>query len=274
MASATSIPAVGRTGAILRRSGSFAGTVGPPVVFGGVVVALWQGFVKVFDIKPIVLPAPSDIWSSMTDYASDITSAAGHTGLNALVGLAIGSLLALVVAAVAARVRFLDEMITPLAAALATTPIVVLAPLFNLMFDTTSNVPRRLVVIVTVFIPVFVNTVRGLKRISPVQAELMTSLAAGGWATLRTVRIPGALPYFFTGLRIAASLAVIAAVVAEYFGGVQDGLGPKINSSIASSDLPTAWAYVMAAVLLGLIFYVAAALLEWLAMRSRSAFTS
>lgn len=271
MTSAIANPSVTRTGALLRRSGSVAATVLPPIVFGALVVLLWEGLVRWRDIQPIVLPAPSAIWRAMTQYPGDIASAAKNTGINALVGLVIGSVLALSAAAIAARLRFVDELITPLAAVLATMPIVVLAPLLNFMFDTTSTVPRRLVVTVSVFVPVFVNTVRGLKRMSPVHAELMASLAASGVDTLRTVRIPGALPYFFTGVRIAASLAVIAAVVAEYFGGLQEGLGPKINSAVASSDTALAWAYVFGAIALGLIFYVAAAALEWLAMRSRSA---
>jgi NitT/TauT family transport system permease protein len=263
-------PSVARPGSLLRRSGSVASTVLPPVLFGVVVVLLWEGLVKWRNLEPIVLPAPSAIWSAMTKYPGDISSAAVNTGTNALVGLIVGAVLALIAAAIAARLRFVDELITPLAAALATTPIVVLAPLLNFMFNTTSTVPRRLVVVVSVFVPVFVNTVRGLKRMSPVHAELMASLAASGADTLRTIRIPGALPYFFTGVRIAASLAVISAVVAEYFGGLQQGLGPKINSAVAASDTALAWAYVFGAVALGLVFYIAAAFIEWLAMRSRS----
>jgi len=112
--------------------------------------------------------------------------------------------------------------------------------------------------------------VRGLKQISPVHAELMLSYAAGGMAVLRHVRIPGALPYFFTGVRLAASLSVISAVVAEYFGGLQQGLGPRITSAVAASDYALAWAYVVGAIALGLAFYLAALLLESLVMRSRS----
>jgi NitT/TauT family transport system permease protein len=255
---------------LLKRSGSLAVQVLPPVVLGVVVVLLWEGFVRWRHVQAIVLPAPSAIWRALIRYDADIAAAAGKTGLNALVGLLVGTALALAAAALAARLRFFDDLITPFAAMLATLPIVVSAPLFNFMFNSTSNVPRRLVVIVTVFVPVFINTVRGLKRLSPVHRELMASLAASGTDTLRTIRIPGALPYFFTGIRIAASLAVISAVVAEYFGGLQDGLGPKINSSVATSDTAAAWAYVLGAVALGLIFYVGAALLEWLAMRSRA----
>jgi NitT/TauT family transport system permease protein len=83
---------------------------------------------------------------------------------------------------------------------------------------------------------------------------------------MRVVRLPGALPFFFTGVRIAASAAVITAVVAEYFGGLQKGLGPSITSAAAASAYPRAWATVVAAIGLGLAFYLVALLAERVAM--------
>ena len=95
--------------------------------------------------------------------------------------------------------RVLDEMLTPLAAAMAAIPIVALTPIFNTMFASTSSTPRRLVVAIYVFFPIFVNTLRGLRQIDPVHAELMRSYAASPWTTTKVVRLPGALPFFFTG---------------------------------------------------------------------------
>ena len=115
---------------------------------------------------------------------------------------------------------------TPLAAAAAAIPIVALTPILNTMFSSTSSTPRRLIVMIYVFFPIFVNTLKGLRQIEPVHAELMRSYAASPWTTTRVVRLPGALPFFFTGLKIASSGAVIAAIVSEYFGGLQEGLGP------------------------------------------------
>ena len=255
--------------ALLRRTGSVFALLWPPVVLGVIVLALWQWLTKAFDVQTFVLPAPSDIGTALGDNLNRIWLAAGKTGANALAGLLLGTVLAVIAAALSARLRVADELITPLAAAAATMPIVVLAPIFNTMFDSTSTWPRRLVVMVATFVPVFVNTARGLKQLSPVHAELMSSYAASGLAVLRFVRIPGALPYFFTGLRLAASLGVISAVVAEYFGGLQTGLGPKITSAVAASDYALAWAYVVGAIALGLIFYLAALLLEAVAMRTR-----
>jgi NitT/TauT family transport system permease protein len=99
----------------------------------------------------------------------------------------------------------------------------------------------------------------------------MHSYAASGTAILRTIRVPNAMPYFFTGLRVASSLAVIAAVVSEYFGGLQDGLGSRITSSVGATDYPAAWASVLGAVVLGLLFYVGALVLERLVLGRRAA---
>lgn len=254
---------------LLRRTGSAFSSVWPPIVLGLLVLGLWQWVVTAFDVSSFVLPAPSAIYAALRDNFDRVLTAAKSTGSNALVGLLIGTVLAVIAASLVARFRVADEMITPLAAAAATMPIVVLAPIFNTMFDSTSTLPRRLVVTVATFVPVFVNTARGLKQITPVHAELMSSYAATGMSTLRLVRIPAALPYFFTGIRLAASLSVISAVVAEYFGGLQKGLGPKITSAVAASDYALAWAYVVGAIALGLIFYLAALLIESIAMRSR-----
>ena len=185
----------------------------PPVLFGVVFLGLWEWLVTANDISPLLLPAPSAIWQSFVTDWSLILTAARNTGVTALVGLAVGTVAAVMGGLIAARLGVLDQMITPLVAALATMPIVALAPVMNTLFGATSPVPRRIVVAITAFVPIFMNVVRGLKRLAPVHAELMASYAASGTAVLRVIRIPTALPYFFTGLRIAASLSVIAAVV-------------------------------------------------------------
>ena len=240
--------------------------VWPPLAFAVLFLALWEWFVQARDVRPFVLPAPSAIWEQLKLNHDRILEAAWSTGLNALVGLALGIVFGVAAALLAARVRALDEVMTPLAAAVAAIPIVALTPIFNTMFSSTSSTPRRLIVLIAVFFPVFVNTLRGLRQIEPVHAELMHSYAASPWTTTRVVRLPAALPFFFTGVRIAASAAVIAAVVSEYFGGLQEGLGPAITSAAAASAYPRAWAIVCAAIALGLVFYLAALLAERLAM--------
>lgn len=248
------------------RARSLAAAVLPPLVFGVAFLGLWEWFVDARDVKPYVLPKPSVIWEQLRDHHDVIWTATWATAQNALVGLGVGLLSGLVAALLASRVRALDELLTPLAGAVAAIPIVALTPIFNTMFSSTSSIPRRLVVAIAVFFPVFVNTLRGLRQIEPTHAELMHSYAAGPWTTLRVVRLPASLPFFFTGLRIASSAAVIAAIVSEYFGGLQKGLGPAITSAAAASAYPRAWAIVCAAIALGLAFYLAALLAERVAM--------
>lgn len=242
----------------------------PPVVVGIGFLLLWQAFVEARNIQPYVLPKPSAIWEQLRANGSDILGTAKASGANALVGLLAGSVLGIATAILAARSRIADELLTPLAAAVNAMPIIALAPVFNTMFASTSVVPRRLVVTVVVFFPVFVNTIRGLREVDPVHRELLDSYAATGWQFTRTVRLPGALPFVFTGLRLASSLAVIAAVVSEYFGGLQTGLGTRITSAAANTAYPRAWAYVVASCALGLLFYASALLLERVAMPWRA----
>jgi NitT/TauT family transport system permease protein len=229
-----------------------------PVVVAVVVLLAWQVLVTAGRVAPFVLPSPLAIAEAGRTVLPQVVAAALATGANALWGLVLGTALALVAAALAARLGWLRSTLVPLAAVAAALPIVALAPIFGTMFGATSELPRRLVVTVVVFVPVFVNALRGLRAVAPVHADLVRACAASGWAATRAVTLPGALPHVFTGLRLAAAGAVIAAVVAEYFGGLQSGLGSRITSAAANSAYPRAWAYVTAACALGLLFYAAA----------------
>jgi NitT/TauT family transport system permease protein len=248
------------------RARQVVSAIWPPLLFAAGFLALWEWFVVARDVKPFLLPKPTAIFEQLRENHERILEMTWATAQNALVGLAFGLMLGMVAALIASRVRAFDDMLTPLAGAVAAIPIVALTPIFNTMFGATSATPRQLIVLIAVFFPVFVNTLRGLRQVDPVHAELMHSYAAGPWTTTRVVRIPSALPFFFTGVRIAASAAVIAAVVSEYFGGLQRGLGPSITSAAAASAYPRAWAIVTAAIGLGLVFYLAALLAERLAM--------
>jgi NitT/TauT family transport system permease protein len=249
----------------------FAAVLLPPLLFGVLFVAGWQLFVRLADVRTFVLPAPSDIWSAFGDQRSRIITASEHSGLNALVGLVVGVVVGVVLAAIASRLPIVGGAITPVVAGLAAMPIIALAPLLNNMYSPLSPLPRREVVAISAFVPIFFNVLRGLSQLSAVHRELMQSYASSQTDVLRVIRIPNALPHFFTGLRIASSLAVIAAVVSEYFGGLQNGLGSRITSSVGASNYPAAWASVLGAVALGLIFYIGALLLERAALGSRAA---
>lgn len=233
-----------------------------PVAFGVVLLAAWEGAVALLDIPPYLLPAPSAIAAQVAIILPGLVAAAIATGTNALVGLVVGAVLAIGMAALASRIRWLQSIVEPLVAALAVVPIVALAPVLGTMFGAASETPRQVVVAIAAFVPIFVNTLRGLRRSDPVHRDLMRANGATGWQITRHLTLPGALPYVFTGVNVASSLAVISAVVAEYFGGLQNGLGSRIASAAAQSGYARAWSYVLAAVVLGLIFYVATLLLE------------
>jgi NitT/TauT family transport system permease protein len=161
-----------------------------------------------------------------------------------------------------ARFRLLNDLMTPLAIGLNAVPIFVLVAIFNNMYPVTSEVPRRLMVTLVVYFIVLVNVARGLREVGAIQLELMRSYAASEAAILLKVRVPNAVPYLFTALKIAAPASVITAFVSEYFGGLQNGLGSRIVSNIALSNNAEAWAYVLGACLLGLAFYFVALVLE------------
>ncbi len=234
----------------------------PPLIVGVLFVVTWESIVRIFDIQPFLLPSPSAIWSALTENADKVWDAMMVTGANALVGLVFGVICGVALSFVLMRFNVLNELVTPLAVALNAIPIIVLVPVFNNMFSSTTEVPRRLMVTLVVSFIVLVNVAKGLRQVSPTHMELMHSYAASKSEILRKTRIPNALSYLFTALKIAAPVAVITAFVAEYFGGSQNGLGYGITSNAATSKTAASWAYVIGACTLGLAFYLAAVLLE------------
>jgi NitT/TauT family transport system permease protein len=244
--------------------------VWPPVLFGFVFLALWEIAVKVFDWKEYFLPAPSVIWEAFVKNIDLVRSATVVSGRNALVGLLLGTVLGIAMSFLLMRFRLLNDMISPLAVALNAIPIVVLVSVFNNQFASTSEVPRRLMVTLIVYFVVLVNVAKGLRQVEATHLELLRSYAASPFEVLRKARVPNAIPYLFTALKIAAPLAVITAFVAEYFGGLQNGLGSRITANVSGSRAAM-WAYVLAAVLLGLLFYLVSIALESLITQHRGA---
>lgn len=249
--------------------GRGARTVVPPLVFGVVFVGLWQLLVSGLHIDPYVLPAPSAILAELVANPGSVAAGAAHTGANALLGLLLGTVVAVVAAVLASVVRVLDALAAPVVAALSVMPIVALAPVLYTLYGASVETARVLVAALAVLIPVYVNTLRGLRQTRPVHRDLMRAYAASPTQQQWAVTLPTAAPYLFTGLRIASSLAVISALVAEYFGGPIGGLGKSITSAASSSNYPLAWAYVLGAIVLGLVFYCVALLVETVATRHR-----
>ena len=234
----------------------------PPLLFGAVFVLIWEAVVRVFDLKPFFLPAPSAIAEAFVDNIELIWEATALSGTNALVGLVAGTVVGVAASFLLMRFNILNELATPLAVALNAIPIIVLVSVFNNMFSITSEVPRRLMVTLVVFFIVLVNVAKGLRQVRPTHLELLRSYAATPREVLVKARFPNALPHLFTALKIAAPTSVITAFVAEYFGGSQNGLGSRITSNVANSKNAVAWAYVVGACLLGLTFYLISVALE------------
>jgi NitT/TauT family transport system permease protein len=252
------------------RSASLTRSIVAPVLFGVLFLALWQLAVTGLGIKPSVVPGPSAIGDEFIANLGTVLKGAAVTGGNALVGLVVGFVVGVVLAVLAALARVVDELAAPVVAGLAVVPIVALAPVLYTMYGANAETARQLIAAIAVFIPVYINTVRGLRQVRPVHRDLMRAYAASAWQVTRTVTLPGALPYLFTGLRIASSLSVISALVAEYFGGPVSGLGRSITTAASSSHYPLAWAFVLGAILLGLVFYSVTLGLEKLASRHGS----
>jgi NitT/TauT family transport system permease protein len=146
--------------------------------------------------------------------------------------------------------------------AINAVPIIAFAPIFNAWFNPLSPHSKMAVAAVLCFPPVLVNTIRGLQSASPRQLELMRAYAASDFDVWRRVRVPTALPYIFTALKVASVLAMIGAVVGEYFGGSTDALGVLIRSNAQVSAFDIAWAGILVASLLGLALFAAVAVTE------------
>ena len=241
----------------------------PPIAFGLVLVLIWEVVVKGFDLQPYFLPAPSAIWDAFVDNTELVRRAAFVSGANALVGLVAGTALGIAASFLLMRFNLLNELASPLAIALNAIPIVVLVAVFQNMYTSTSEVPRRLMVTLIVFFIVLTNVAKGLRQVHATHLELMRSYAASPTDVLLKTRIPNAVPYLFTALKIAAPTAVITAFVSEYFGGRQNGLGYFIPSNFANSKTAVAWAYVIGACLLGLAFYLISIALETIITKRR-----
>lgn len=238
----------------------------PPVVAAAVMFGGWELLLALTRPDGFVLPPPSSIVGAVVEKFDVIVTATGVTGFIIVTGLIAGVAVGALAAVLVTAFRAANETLTPLAVAVNAVPIIALAPIFNAWFGILTPRSNQAVVVVLVFFPVFINTARGLGQVEPSQIELMESYGAGKWRIMREVRIPNAMPYFFTALKLATSLAVIAAIVAEYFGGRQDALGNLITNSAGLTRYDDAWAAVLAGSLVGICLYAIAVVAERLVM--------
>ena len=233
-----------------------------PLVFGLTLLVLWEGVVRGFEISPVILPAPSLVASTISNSLDILWVDFRQTVLKgALSGFAIGALTAFGTAIAIDRSQFLTRGLLPIGNFVAALPIVGIAPiLVNWFgFDWQS---KAAVVVVMVFFPILVNTVQGLRETDAMQRDLMRTYAAGYVQTLVKLRLPAALPFIFNGLKIATTLALIGAIVAEYFGSPTRGMGFRISTGVGSLSIDLVWAEIAVAALAGSAFYGLVALIE------------
>jgi NitT/TauT family transport system permease protein len=226
---------------------------------------LWEAIVYLFSIEFYLLPAPHVIVRSLRETYPFLVEAGLYTFTEAVVGFALGCGGGVLAAMAATTSPGFAALVLPYAVASASVPIIALAPLAIVWFGVEQGSKIAIVVLMT-FFPTFVSTVRGLSSVSPQSLELMRSYAASERQVFLKIRLPHSLPMIFTALRACATLAMIGAVVSEFFGGPVKSLGVYIKSTAALFQTRQAWSAILVACALGLLFYFAVVLIERLAM--------
>lgn len=250
----------------LRRAGRHVGNWVPAAVVFVAGLALWEGAVRGFGIENFLLPAPSDIARTLWEDWDQLWSAAFFTFQEALGGFAIGCSAGFLAAVFVARFRLLQAAVMPYAIAAGAVPIIAFAPITNNWFGVTGMTSKMAIAAVLCFFPVMVNTMRGLTSVRPSSIELMRSYAAGELTIFLRVRLPNALPYVFSGLKVATVLAMIGAIIGDYFGGAPGALGVEIRRWVGIFAFDQAWAGIVLASALGIVFYASVTLVERLTM--------
>jgi NitT/TauT family transport system permease protein len=248
--------------AAARRAGEQVREWLPALVVFVAAIAIWQGAIGLFNIQQFLLPKPSNIVSSFWNERHTLWPAGWYTFKEALGGFAIGCGLGMVVATLIGRFKAVGSAILPFAIAANAIPIIAFAPIFGAWFNPLSPASKMAIAAMLCFFPVLVNTLKGLQSASPRQIELMRSYAASPFEIWRRVRVPTALPYVFTALKVASVLAMIGAIVGEYFGGSTTALGVLIRSDAQVFQFERAWAGILVASLLGISLYLTVVLAE------------
>jgi NitT/TauT family transport system permease protein len=234
----------------------------PAVVVFALGIAAWEGLTRGLDVERFLLPPLSEILERTWDDRDTLWSAGLFTFREALGGWVVGSAAAILAAVFLARFRRVGQALLPYMIAANAVPIIAFAPIANNWFGVTNPASKMVIAGVLCFFPVLVNTLRGLTSVRPQSIELMRSYAASEPAIYRRVRIPNALPYIFSALKVATVLAMIGAIVGDYFGGSDRALGIQIRQAAGVFDFTGAWAAIIVASVLGIAFYAAVAIVE------------
>ena len=231
-------------------------------VFGMWVLLFWEILVRALDVPRVLLPAPSLIAISLVEHAPKLWGDFVQTVFKSvLTGWAMGCGLGFVCALAVDRLPFLQRGLLPVAALTSAVPLVVVAPIAVMWFGFEWQSKAAVVVLMT-FFPMLVSTLAGLKAAGKLERELMYSYAASYSRTLVALRLPSALPFIFAALKVNATLALIGAIVAEFFGSPTMGLGFRISTESARMNMPLVWSAIVVAAMTGSLVYAALVVLE------------
>ncbi|MDG4648146.1 ABC transporter permease [Roseibacterium sp. SDUM158017] len=233
-----------------------------PVIFGFTLLGLWEATVRLYEVSPIILPAPSSIAATFAANTETLWADFRQTILKgALSGYLIGCAAAFLTAVAIDRSPFLQRGLLPVGNFIAALPIVGTAPILVMWFGFGWQ-SKAAVVVAMVFFPMLVNSVQGLKASEAMQRDLMHTYAASYWQSLVKLRLPTALPFVFNGLKICTTLALIGAIVAEFFGSPVVGMGFRIKIEVGRLAMDMVWASIAVAAMSGTAFYGLVALIE------------
>ena len=238
-----------------RGANTSAARITVPILFGLTVLLMWEVLVRGLNVPPVILPAPTAILAAFKANTAVLWGDFQQTFLKgALAGYLIGCGSAFLVAIIVDRYDFLRRGLLPVGNFVAALPIVGTAPILVMWFGFDWH-SKAAVVVVMVFFPMLVNTVAGLRDTSVMQRDLMRTYGASYMQTLLKLRIPAAMPFIFNGLKIATTLALIGAIVAEFFGSPVRGMGFRISTSVGQLALDMVWAEIVVAAIAGSLFY-------------------
>lgn len=239
----------------------------PAIATAMLVLFAWEYGVRVFEIQQFLLPKPTVIWETFKEIYPNLIAGGWFTFQNALRGFAVGCAAGIFTGIISARFLRFSKAVLPLAIAANAVPIIAFAPIANAWFGLTSSDSKVAIVAVLCYFPAMISTVRGLTSVEPIQIELMRSYAASQLEIFWHVRLPNALPFIFSALKLATTLAMIGAIVSEYFGGTPNtALGFKIKNDAALLKMTESWSAIIMTSLLGIGFYTFISVMERTAM--------
>jgi NitT/TauT family transport system permease protein len=238
-----------------------AADLAPPLIFGLAVLALWEVGVRLVGVPAIILPAPSAIFLRLATSVPTLAADFVQTIRGVLAGYALGSAAGLLVAILIDRSDFLRRGLLPLGNLVSALPIVGIAPIMVMWFGFDWQSKAAVVVVMT-FFPMLVNATAGLSNAGAMERDLMKTYAADYFQTLGKLRLPAALPFVFNALKINTTLAMIGAIVAEFFGTPTVGMGFRISTEVGHLSIDMVWATIVVAAVAGSSFYAIVALVE------------